>query len=266
MRRLLYKTGELIDDYDSRRGRMLSNMLYLLNATFILLYIVTTYKFAAPYQQEIFVIEYGIAITFLFELIARIYYTKVNNESIVTFYTITDGLSIIPVLLAPLALSLGGFAFIRVFYSLRIIRFIRLSLSKRRFFNYKIDSSYITRIKISITILLIFFITASAFFEVEAASNPNIHNFGDALYYSIVAISTAGFGDIVPTTSAGRFVTMLGLLVAITLIPVQIAQARQATKTNNNIVCPRCGLDDHATDARYCKKCSKRLSDEAPNL
>ena len=40
-------------------------------------------------------------------------------------------------------------------------------------------------------------------------------NFGDAFYFVVVAVSTVGFGDIVPSSSAGRLVTVAMIISGI---------------------------------------------------
>ena len=62
--------------------------------------------------------------------------------------------------------------------------------------------------------LAIMFFMAIAFgstiiFIYEGAGvNPNIHNYFDAIYWSVITISTVGFGDISPVTIQGRVATL----------------------------------------------------------
>lgn len=52
--------------------------------------------------------------------------------------------------------------------------------------------------------------TAYALYIVEHnAGNPAINNLFDAFYFSVVTVSTVGFGDIVVTTFIGRVLSMM---------------------------------------------------------
>jgi voltage-gated potassium channel len=100
---------------------------------------------------------------------------------------------------------------------------------------------------------------------VENPLNPNVQNFGDAFYFTVVAVSTVGFGDIVPVTQAGRLVTIAMIISGIILIPFQAARIFRAWlmtgREKKVLICPSCGLDRHDADARYCKKCGEGLPD-----
>jgi voltage-gated potassium channel len=52
---------------------------------------------------------------------------------------------------------------------------------------------------------------------VEPASN-GYHNMGDALWWAVVTFTTVGYGDLYPTTGAGRFVAVLLMLGGVALI------------------------------------------------
>ena len=62
---------------------------------------------------------------------------------------------------------------------------------------------------------------AAVAYRAEHATNPEFKTFGDALWWAIVTLTTVGYGDIVPVTTAGRVdgvmimiagVSVLGLL------------------------------------------------------
>lgn len=58
------------------------------------------------------------------------------------------------------------------------------------------------------------FFCAALFYFVEKGTNPNVHNFGDALWWTFVTMTTAAYGDIVPFTTAGRFIAAFLMLTA----------------------------------------------------
>ena len=68
---------------------------------------------------------------------------------------------------------------------------------------------------------MIFFISAGLFYQVEHEVNAKAQNFGDAFYFTVVALTTVGFGDITPQSQGGKWVTVLMIISGITLIPFQ---------------------------------------------
>jgi voltage-gated potassium channel len=59
----------------------------------------------------------------------------------------------------------------------------------------------------------IMFSAAAAFFYFEKAVNPDVTHFFDAVWWAFCTVSTVGFGDIVPVTTAGR---LAGIVLIIT--------------------------------------------------
>jgi voltage-gated potassium channel len=88
--------------------------------------------------------------------------------------------------------------------------------------------------------------------------------FGDAFYYAVITLSTTGFGDIIPVTTAGRWVTVGSILAAIIVIPRQASKfVREWTsKEQVNVTCPQCGLEYHDPDASHCKACGHVIYQE----
>jgi len=105
---------------------------------------------------------------------------------------------------------------------------------------------------------MIFFISSGLFFYVESGLNPNVHNFGDAFYFTVVALTTVGFGDIIPHSEAGKWVTILMIFSGIILIPWQVSlivKEWMRMGTKKEVICPGCGLRYHDEDASHCKSC-----------
>ena len=54
----------------------------------------------------------------------------------------------------------------------------------------------------------------------QRLADPGIDTFGDALWWAVTTVSTVGYGDVVPESSAGRVVGSILMLVGLGLIPV----------------------------------------------
>ncbi|MBO6082609.1 MAG: two pore domain potassium channel family protein, partial [Bacteroidales bacterium] len=83
------------------------------------------------------------------------------------------------------------------------------------------------------------FFTALIMFNAEPHINPmtgepTFRDFFDALYWATVTLTTVGYGDMVPVTDIGRFVSMLSALlgVAVIALPSGVITARYLEELN----------------------------------
>ncbi|MBI4492727.1 MAG: NAD-binding protein [Chloroflexi bacterium] len=92
----------------------------------------------------------------------------------------------------------------------------------------------------------------------QTGEQPSITSFGDALWYTIVTMTTVGYGDLVPTTAAGRAVGALLMLGGMSLLSVFTATIAsvlvaqrikegwglETIKMRNHVLV--CGWNEHA--------------------
>jgi voltage-gated potassium channel len=87
----------------------------------------------------------------------------------------------------------------------------------------------------------------------------------ESIYWAIVTITTVGYGDITPATTAGKFVASIIMLIGygIIAVPTGIITTEMALaarqKDHAHEVCPRCGKEGHDADAKFCKNCGEKL-------
>jgi voltage-gated potassium channel len=75
-----------------------------------------------------------------------------------------------------------------------------------------------------LAVVAIIFACSGLVLSFEAhAEGSNIHNFGDALWWAIVTVTTVGYGDKYPVTAGGRAVATVLMFVGIGLIGVLTA-------------------------------------------
>jgi len=71
--------------------------------------------------------------------------------------------------------------------------------------------------RVAIVAVLVVVVGSAVAYGAEHPTNPGFATFGDALWWGIVTLTTVGYGDIVPKTSAGRWA---GVAIMITGISV----------------------------------------------
>lgn len=88
---------------------------------------------------------------------------------------------------------------------------------------------------------LLFFVTIAVFgglYFVNASSFVGISSFGEALYFSIVTITTLGFGDVAPSDGTGRLLVCLEAIIGVIIVGLFLnaISARQAAKVHQKEV------------------------------
>tara|TARA_R110001583_G_scaffold55642_1_gene168692 strand:+ start:2313 stop:2636 length:324 start_codon:yes stop_codon:yes gene_type:complete len=91
-----------------------------------------------------------------------------------------------------------------------------------------------------------------------------------SIYWTIVTLTTVGYGDISPQTPLGQFIATLIMIIGygVIAVPTGIVSAEYATTIKDqkdNVEgrsCPNCGAEIHRSDADYCRKCGFKLTEE----
>lgn len=203
------------------------------------LYIFGTYEFSNQFDTYIIIIEFILAIIFLFEYLSRLDYAENTIAEMKSIYSIADIIAIIPAILVVFVPVFGQLFFVRSLQVLHVFRFIRIGLDNNRFFNYNLSRKNLVIAEVLTTIIIIISLHTGLILAFESGANPDITNFGSAFYYSVIALSTTDFGNVVPVTLFGKIITSVGLISAITVIPWIVVRPRNSEKVKH-INCSEC--------------------------
>ena len=178
--------------------------------------IVTTALFIIDYILRLFTADY-----------------KLKDHSTISFvkypftpWAIVDLISILP----SFAAVNGGLKLFRLFRIFRTFRVFRVFKAFRYSKSIRIIANVINSSKealLAVCTLAIGYILVSALviFSVEGDS---FNSFFDAVYWATVSLTTVGYGDIYPVTTAGRVITMISSMfgIAVVALPAGIITAR----------------------------------------
>ena len=253
-------------DHETWLGKGIDVALLLLNLVFVGVFVAETYDLPGRFDDSLWTLEVAIALVFLGEYVLRLYGAESRFAEATNAYTVVDLLAILPtlsVLLVPGVGAVAQIGFLRAVRVVRVLRFYRFTRDAEFFFGTVSDNT-LRAAKLLLTVLVLFFVSAGLFYSAESGANPDVATFGDAFYYTVVTISTVGFGDILPVTQLGRWITIAGILGAIIVVPWYGSKIVRewAGADKVDVTCPECGLTGHDPDASHCKACGAVIYQE----
>jgi voltage-gated potassium channel len=156
--------------------------------------------------------------------------------------------------LAPVVGEAAGF--------LRVLRTVRLLHTYQLLVRLRRDSHWFRRhedvILAAVHLSVFLYIMTGLVYETQHERNPAIGNYADALYFTVTALTTTGFGDITLPGTLGRLISVVIMILGVTLFLNLARAVLQPAKVRFR--CPRCGLLRHDPDAVHCKACGELLN------
>jgi len=210
-------------------------------------------------------LEWTITIAFTLDYVLRLYAAPSRRAYALSFFGIVDLVSTLPLYLA---IFVPGAASVAVLRALRLIRLFRL-FGRSRWADHggliwvAVRTS-VPKIGLFIgAVTLVTVVLGAAMFLVEGP-NAGFTSIPKGMYWAVATLTTVGYGDVVPTTVAGRtlaaVVMVLGygvIAVPVGIVSSDIAQTVEAFR--RRLECPECGARGHSPDSRYCRVCGGEL-------
>ncbi|MCA3562707.1 MAG: potassium channel family protein [Aestuariivirga sp.] len=194
-----------------------------------------------------------IGVVLLVDFAARLWIARRPLRMVLSTYGLID-IVVIVSMLAPIVGE--GLAFLRVARVLRLLHSYTMMTRLRQDFRWFRKNEQIVMSALNLGVFI--FIMTALVYETQHFTNPEIGNYADALYFTVTALTTTGFGDVVLTGTGGRMIAVVimifGVSLFLRLIQVMLRPDKLYFK------CPDCGLTRHDRDAVHCKACGRVLN------
>jgi len=198
--------------------------------------------------QRFHVFEIAVTWIFALEYILRVYAARRPLDYIFSFYGIVDLLTVLPLLIfGDPNLTIKLLRLMRLIKLVRYLRALRLFIASMR------DAFEILFVTLG-AILLGAAVAGNMVYILEPETFPNA--FAGA-WWSIVTMSTVGYGDMVPHSIGGRIIAMLLIVLGISLFAAitGVVSVKVARTLHHGAECQSCGKSI-APDYPYCPYCA----------
>jgi voltage-gated potassium channel len=210
-------------------------------------------------------IEWFFTLLFTVEYFLRIYAVIRPLKYITSFFGIVDLLAILPTYFSLLIPGSQYLLVIRLLRVLRIFRVLKLVqyLSEARLLVQALKASRRKIMVFLFTVLTLVVIFGALMYLIEGEEN-GFTNIPRSIYWSIVTLTTVGYGDISPKTGFGQAIAVIIMIIgyAIIAVPtgiVTVELSRTDVRDISTQACPSCSAEGHDKDAKFCKYCGKKL-------
>ncbi|WP_052480946.1 ion transporter [Gilvimarinus agarilyticus] len=268
---LRQKLNRIIFGWDTPAGQRFDILLiWAICISVLVLMLESVDWIAINYRPLLRATEWTFTLLFTAEYLVRLYCSENRWRYVKSFYGIVDLLSILPSYLAFFIPGANNLLIIRMLRVLRIFRILKLVRYLGEA-NLLARTMMLARRKILVffgSVLILSTVFGSLMYMVEGAEN-GFTSIPKSIYWTIVTITTVGYGDIVPHTVLGQIISALAMLTGYSIIAVptgiltaELAQEMQRERVSRN--CPKCTRAGHEADAIHCKHCGEQLPASAP--
>lgn len=266
LNKLRHKLHEIIFEAETPAGKAFDIVLIVCVALSVLCVIFESVEsIQLQYRDILYKLEWFFTILFTLEYLLRIWILQKPRKYVFSFFGLVDLLAIIPTygsLLFPGAQSLLAIRALRLLRVFRILKLTRYTAASQLLLTAMIQS----RAKITVfllTVVNVIIIVGSLMYFVEGREN-GFTSIPVSIYWAVVTMTTVGFGDIVPKTEFGQFISALLMIFGYGIIAVptgivtaELASASKTIRLTRS--CLHCAKEGHDAEAEYCNMCGGHL-------
>ncbi|MBT8378053.1 MAG: ion transporter [Ignavibacteria bacterium] len=260
------KVYEVIFEAETPSGKWFDVMLlWAIVLSVVVVFLESIADLKIKFGNLFLILEWMFTILFTIEYVLRIVCVNKPFRYILSFYGVIDLLAILPTYLSLLIVGSQYLLVIRILRLLRVFRIFKLThLLKQA--NLLKRALLASRGKIAVFLfaVLTMIVVVGALMYVVEGPEHGFTSIPVSMYWTIVTMTTVGYGDISPQTPLGQVIASIVMIMgyAIIAVPtgivsVEIADATRKRSTTE--VCPHCLKEGHDSDAIFCKACGEKL-------
>ena len=265
------KTYTVIYQANTKAGRLFDLILLgVILISVLLVMLETVADFNLKYHSYLITLEWIITVFFTIEYLLRIFSIDRPIRYIFSFYGIIDLLAILPMFAS---LFFTGSNILTVVRALRLLRLFKI-LNNPQFTSQslKLKRALIAsqgKIVVFIYFVLISTIIIGSIMYLIEGKESGFTSIPMSIYWTIVTLTTVGYGDISPQTPLGQFIASFVMILGYGIIAVptgivtaEINKYNQSKNNQHQNPCISCDNTDYPASAKFCPQCGDSLENK----
>ena len=257
---------EVIFEADTPAGKTFDIILLVMIVLSVLAVILESVaSVRAQYGTVLRAFEWTVTIAFTIEYLLRLLSVGRPLKYARSFFGVVDLLSILPTYLAIIISGAQSLMVIRALRLLRVFRVLKLAhfVGEAQMLRAALSASIRKIIVFLGVVITTVIIVGSLMYLIEGEAGGFV-NIPASIYWTIVTMTTVGYGDIAPQSPLGKFLASVLMIMGygIIAVPTGIVTVEMASATRKQIstqACHECAGEGHDRDAEFCKHCGARL-------
>jgi len=210
----------IIESNNSNIGRCFNFFIQFLIVLSVVTFSIETLPDLKKSTRDLLgVIEIFCVVIFTIEYVARIYIAEKKLKFVFSFFGLIDLLAILPFYLS-FGLDLRSLRLLRIFRLFRLLKLARYNRAMRHFARAMLMAKEQIILFMAITIVLIYFSAVGIYYFEHDAQPQHFSSVFESLWWSIITLTTVGYGDVYPITVGGRVFTFFILLIGLGIVAI----------------------------------------------
>ncbi len=264
----------IVFESDTRQGRLFDLWLFIAIAVSVVVVMLDSVgsisqRFGAVFDG----FEWGFTLLFTVEYLLRLACVRQPMRYATSVFGVIDLLAVLPTYIAIFVPDAYALIDVRVLRLLRVFRVLKL-VPYMNEYGVLLDALRASRRKIFVFlsfVMMVVVLLGTLMYVVEGPEH-GFTSIPTAVYWAITAVTTVGFGDLVPKTDLGRAIASLMMLIGwgTLAVPTGIISAEltsRRTATGGTVPplrrCAQCGEPGLGEADRFCRACGAALPSSA---
>lgn len=214
------KLRDIVQRSDTAAGRAFDWAVMLLIVYLLLTFSIGTLP-SLPVEAAAFLTasDYIVFGLFTIEYALRIATAPNKRKYLFSFYGILDLLALVPFYLS-LQVELETVRVFRLFGAVHLLRLVRYSNAARRFHRALALAKEELVLVLTVAAILLFVSSVGIYYFEHEAQPEAFGSILHSMWWSMVTLTTVGYGDVYPITAAGRIFTCIVMVCSLAVVAV----------------------------------------------